>query len=76
MTRLNKYESEKNKIIENQEILGNYFNELLDNYYDIYSNVVISYKKNQKEKANNNSNCNSNGNLANSSIDNNNAKEL
>lgn len=45
MTRLNKFESEKNKIIEYQEILENYFNELIDNYDDIYSNVKIPYKK-------------------------------
>jgi len=70
MTRLNKFESEKNKIIENQEVLENYFNELLDKYDDIYSNVVISYKKNSKEKSNNNSN----GNFSNNNIHNN--KEL
>jgi len=75
MTRLNKFESEKNKIIENQEILENYFNELLNNYDDIYSNVVIPYNK-KKTKAN--GNLNSNGNITNGNIGNNviNNKEL
>lgn len=64
MTRLNKFESEKNKIIEYQEILENYFNELLDNYDDIYSNVVIPYKKKTKGNANNLPNINNiNNNL-------------
>lgn len=48
MTRLNKFESEKNKIIEYQEILENYFSELTDNYEDIYSNISIPYKKKTK----------------------------
>lgn len=48
MTRLNKFESEKNKIIEYQEILENYFNELTDKYEDIYANINISYKKRGK----------------------------
>jgi len=48
MTRLNKFESEKNKIIENQEILENYFIELTDKYEDIYSNISIPYKKRGK----------------------------
>lgn len=52
MTRLNKFESEKNKIMEYQEILENYFSELIDNYDDIYSNVVIPYKKNKPVKGN------------------------
>ena len=62
MTRLNKFESEKNKIIEYQEILENYFSELLDNYDDIYSNVTIPYKKKTKGNGNvqNNSPNNSN----------------
>ena len=48
MTRLNKFESEKNKIMEYQEILENYFSELTDNYEDIYSNINIPYKKKGK----------------------------
>lgn len=48
MTRLNKFESEKNKIIEYQETLENYFNELTDDYEDIYANISIPYKKKGK----------------------------
>ena len=51
MTRLNKFESEKNKIIEYQEVLENYFNELTDKYEDIYANINIPYKKKTKGPA-------------------------
>jgi len=44
MTRLNRFESEKNKIIEYQEILETYFIELTDKYEDIYTNINIPYK--------------------------------
>ncbi len=51
MTRLNKFESEKNKIIEFQEILENYFIELTDNFEDIYANISIPYKNNKARGA-------------------------
>lgn len=48
MTRLNKFESEKNKIIEYQEILEYYLIELTDKYEDIYANITVPYKKKGK----------------------------
>lgn len=54
MARLNKFESEKNKIIEYQEILEKYFIELSDNYEDIYANIEIPYKKKGKGPATSN----------------------
>ena len=65
MTRLNKFESEKNKIIEFQEILENYFIELTDKYDDIYANINIPYKKKIKNSKNINGNNNTNSNNGN-----------
>lgn len=51
MSRINKFESEKNKVMEYQELLNNLFNELSDKYDDIYSNLEIPYKVKTKSSA-------------------------
>jgi hypothetical protein len=48
LARINRFETEKNKNIEFQEILENIFIEVSDNYEDIYSNVEIPYKVKSK----------------------------
>jgi SWI/SNF-related matrix-associated actin-dependent regulator of chromatin subfamily A member 5 len=48
LTRINRFESEKNKNIEFQEILENIFNEVSDKYEDIYSHLLIPYKAKTK----------------------------
>lgn len=44
MAKINKYESEKNKIIEYHSILDDLFNDLCEIHIDIYNNLIIPYK--------------------------------
>ena len=43
-SRINKYENEKLKIIEFQEIIDNKFLEIANQHNDIYKNLKIPYK--------------------------------
>jgi hypothetical protein len=51
MAKINKFESEKNKIIEFHSILDDLFAELSQKHTDIYNNLKITYKV--KTKINN-----------------------
>jgi uncharacterized short protein YbdD (DUF466 family) len=49
MAKINKYESEKNKIIEYHSILDDLFNDLSQTHNDIYTNLKIPYKAKIKQ---------------------------
>jgi hypothetical protein len=44
LAKINKFESEKNKIIEYQNLLEELFTEMSNEYEDIYGNIKIPYK--------------------------------
>jgi hypothetical protein len=44
LAKINKFETEKNKILEYQAILDELFIEISDVYEDVYSNLQIPYK--------------------------------
>ena len=48
LSRINKFESEKNKITEYQTILEELLNELSDTYEDVFNNIKIPYKTKAK----------------------------
>ncbi len=52
LSKINKFETEKNKIIENQKFLDDIFEDLSQTNTDIYSKIKIPYKQKTKPSIN------------------------